>query len=143
MKDSLIASALPPLDPSTFPYYAVLLYAAIKGAAKGYEWLTRFLAERKKDHDAEIGRATEGARMSREEAVHLAEIQDKTIARLEKELSEAEHREAEAVELAKDWEVKAAELAAKLGSAGRQWFEREGVIDELGRRLKKLEDGPQ
>jgi CRISPR/Cas system CSM-associated protein Csm2 small subunit len=138
---NLIASALPPLDASSFPYYVVLLAVGIKGAAKGYEWLTDFLEKRKKGKADEIGRITEGAVRTREEAEHLIELQEKTISRQDAELAAALRKGAEAAKEAEDLKAQVAKLDAKLASAGRQWFEREGFIDELGRRIKKLEDG--
>jgi hypothetical protein len=141
VKDSLIASALPPLDSSTVLYYAVLVLAAIKGAAKGYEWLTDLLDKRKKGKADEIGRLTEDAVRTREEAEHLIALQEKTIVRQDTELAAALRKGAEAVKEAEDLRAQVVKLDAKLTTAGRQWFEREGVIDELGRRLKKLEDG--
>jgi chromosome segregation ATPase len=137
---NLIASALPPLDSSTLAYYAVLVYGVVKVAAKGYERLSDFLDKRKRGKADEMAHLTEETIRTRAEAEHLIDIQGKTIARYEKDIAAASRRELEAEGRAKEWEAKAKELDAKLATAGRQWFEREGVIDELARRLKKLED---
>jgi hypothetical protein len=139
--ENLIASALPPLDSANLAFYAVLLWGLVKGGAKAYEAVTAYLERRKQGHAAEIDRATEGSRMSREEAVHLAEIQERTINRLEKELAEAEGRERVERDGRQAAEAEAGKLDAKLATAGRQWFEREGFIKDLERRLEALEKG--
>lgn len=140
MTGNLIASALPPLDSSTLPYYAVLAYGAVRGGAKVYEWVTAQLEKRRKGHAEEVGRATEGATRTRAEAENLIAIQDKTISRLTGELAEAEHKAAEAKKEAEGLRSDVMKLDAKLASAGRQWFEREGFINELERRLEALEN---
>lgn len=135
MSGNLIATSLPPIDATTLPFYAGAAYGLFKAGRDVYD----FWRKRKDGHRAEIAHAAEGATRTREEAEHLIAIQEKTIARLDTELAAAARREAEAIRLKVAAEEAAAEAEEKLTTASRQWFERQGWIADLERRLADLE----
>jgi len=109
----------PQVDPSVLiPWLMVGGYAVYQSIKRVRDYARKGKEAEALERTQEIDRATEPIRLSRDDAIKLAQIRGERIAELERELEDERER-------------------SKV--AGRTIFEHEGRIDELSRRVEGLE----